>query len=342
MYSGKTKIALLAFLLGVVLTSRGQGFAQVRIETTLEPSQITIGDPILYRVLITRPKGTQILTDRSAIPLGKFEFLSSQLGQDQEIEGTITTEDRHQISIYETGQFNLPPLKIEYQTADGVRGEVTGEEHTVTVVSVAGDIQQAQNIRDIKPELVLGRPAWQNLLFWAGILLLIGLLAAIVRWLILRSRKPKPAAPPAPPLPAHEIAYRALEEIRQDKEGLIARKDFELFSVRVSTVIREYLWNRFGLPAVDRTTEETLVELHKLHFSPQVLKEFEEFLIDCDLVKFAQEALERSDMLYLVDLAWKMVDHTREQQILPPPTTEEASPERFPDSPNASSEGSKS
>ncbi len=70
---------------------------------------------------------------------------------------------------------------------------------------------------------------------------------------------------------------------------MIEQGQVKLFYIRISDILRHYIENRFALHAPERTTEEFLAELQQsavlAHGHKILLKEF---LLHCDLVKFAE------------------------------------------------------
>jgi hypothetical protein len=283
----------------------------VQVKTSIDQTQVTIGDPVQMEVRVSRPEGVEILSGRPVEKLETFEILSSELGQVRREGDRLVTVDRYRIAVYDTGVQEIPEVTIGYRTGDGREGEAKSGGHSVEVVSVIDNPEQAQDVRGLKPPLVLGQESWKRLLPWvAGVVLVAALLWWLKRYL---KRKPKPVAvEPEVKLPPHEIAFQQLAELKEDREGLIAGRDFEAFSLRVSGVLRGYLQARFGFNAVDQTSGETLEELQRLNLPRDTIAGFREFFDDCDLVKFALHSLEREDMIYLIDLAWRLVDQTRE------------------------------
>ena len=83
-------------------------------------------------------------------------------------------------------------------------------------------------------------------------------------------------------------------------------------SWKISGIIRHYLENRFALKAPEMTTEEflfyvrdygSLISEHKA-----LLKEF---LVACDMVKFAKHTPTVDAMMAIFDSAKKLVDETK-------------------------------
>jgi len=107
--------------------------------------------------------------------------------------------------------------------------------------------------------------------------------------------------------PPHETALRALNELRQK----ISEESQLEFIVEVSQVVRLYIQDRFGLRAPHRSTEEFLQEVHE---GDRLLRDHHEllghFLVDCDLVKFAQRRVLLGQMEQMLDGARRFVETT--------------------------------
>src|SRR5258707_12752244 len=79
------------------------------------------------------------------------------------------------------------------------------------------------------------------------------LIIGIALWMWKR-RKPTAVTETVVPLSAFEIALAALQRLRQDSPTV------EVFYTRLSDIVRQYIEDRFGLHAPERTTEEFLAE----------------------------------------------------------------------------------
>jgi hypothetical protein len=157
-----------------------------------------------------------------------------------------------------------------------------------------------QDIRDIRDPLPLG----PNLL-WLWITLAAAALAVLAWW--YSKRKKEPAVNPALLIPPHR---RAKERLRAAHDLI---SDPYAFCSLVSDVIRLYLEERFNLHAPDRTTEEFLAELRdgsQLNEDHKAV--LENFLIKCDLVKFARVEPSEPELRDLLESAERLVDETRE------------------------------
>lgn len=93
-------------------------------------------------------------------------------------------------------------------------------------------------------EIALPPPWW---IYWAAAGA-VGLLVALVVWLLM---KPK-ALPGAPPRQPWSTALRALKELRARQESIPPQE----MSHKVSLVLRRYLLDRYSVPAPSRTSQE--------------------------------------------------------------------------------------
>lgn len=153
----------------------------------------------------------------------------------------------------------------------------------------------AEDIRDIRGPIYL-MPAWLLPAIIAGAVLIT--LAIYGLWRRHRNR-------PARILLPHEIALQRLEEIGALMKPARARE----FSIAASDIVRLYIEKRFKLTATRRTTEEFLRDL--IGSADAALAEhrglLEEFLHQCDFVKFAGQSLTQRNMESLRESARSFV-----------------------------------
>ncbi len=156
------------------------------------------------------------------------------------------------------------------------------------------------DIRPQKPPVRLraGWVAWLLPLVSAAVLVL-----AWLAWRRYRLQRQRP--PPVPVIPPYR---RALERLRAALDRI---HEPERFTVAVSAALREYLEERFGLHAPERTTEEFLAELQTGQvLTPLQQQLMADFLTRCDLVKFARYEPRETELRELYDAAVRLVEET--------------------------------
>ena len=158
---------------------------------------------------------------------------------------------------------------------------------------------------------------------WLWWLLLAILTVAALYWAFLYWKKrnaKKGEEPSVPKEPAHERARRQLEA------ALKFLHDPDRFCVLVSDAIRIYLEERFDFRAPERTTEEFLDEIQESqHLQEEQKQSLANFLMECDMVKFAKSEPEAFELKRLYESALQLVSETE------PNLLEQAEPIKAPE-----------
>ena len=149
-------------------------------------------------------------------------------------------------------------------------------------------------IKDIAPPLnVWPYPLWMTLTAAALAVIVLGVLI----WLLVRWRKSRPGTPPPTP---RELALGNLEHLRAQ----VAMLEPYAFSFAVSDVLRSYIGAQFGLHAREQTSPEFLAEISQAgRFSDADRNLLAEFLVHCDMIKFARIHATTADSAKLLDSA---------------------------------------
>ena len=159
-----------------------------------------------------------------------------------------------------------------------------------------------QDIRDIRNPLTIPIP-WLPYAIATAVtagLLLLGFL--IYRWIMRRKESTG-----EPPLGPYE---QALLDLRATRSLIDSAQDKE-FSSAISDVVRYFLERQFDVPAPESTTEEFLYRIrdHSL-IKGKLADAFSEFLVLCDLAKFARHSHGRIGMQELYRKAESLIEET--------------------------------
>ncbi len=173
----------------------------------------------------------------------------------------------------------------------------------------AGDIHDIRGVISIPYPLL-----W--LMYIVGGLVLAVVLYYAWRWLHRTVIKPK--------LP-HELALERLEAAR----ALMNEGQVREYAFAVSEAVRIYIEQRFGEKARRRTTEEFINDLLKQTGTPLAEHRalLEDFLMHCDLPKFARWQLSTTEMESMHESARAFITNTRPGAPANVPAPRAAQPE---------------
>jgi hypothetical protein len=140
-------------------------------------------------------------------------------------------------------------------------------------VLIEGDTE----LRDIKPQAATSAiPMWAWVV--SGVLLVIGGIAFVIYR--RRSKRTMPQLPP------YEAALATLATIAG--QNLPASGAYKAYYTLVTDALRQYVERRFGLPMLERTTDEIRRTLVNSDVPQPEWLRFYKMLTDADLVKFAK------------------------------------------------------
>ncbi|MCU0359100.1 MAG: hypothetical protein MUF75_00050 [Bacteroidia bacterium] len=224
------------------------------------------------------------------------------------------------VSVYDSGFFAIPGFKfiINQDTAHPrFTNPLFLEVHTVPTDT------SASKLKDIKPPL-LETFNWKWYLeeiIWTGVIfLLIGVAILIWYFRSLRHKETEPE-PEKPKVPAHILALQNLERIQNEqiwKEGKIK----EYYS-EISDTVRQYIEDRYGLPALESTTDEIMHAFRSQVIDPESKEKLQHLLRLSDLVKFAKLFPEEHEHNLSLKEAFEFVNGTkREDEISLPQSNE--------------------
>jgi hypothetical protein len=247
----------------------------------------TVGDRIPLSLKATYPVSLTVILPQWPEIWGAAEVLEQRLtGPIDNGDGTFTALREMTVTLWATGDHQMPPLAVRYRDADGELHELMSPPWSITLVSVLekGETEK----RDLKPQVSLPRPpVWPWLL---GGLLLAALVGLAGRALLIRLRRRMASTAAAvhiiDPRPSHEIAYSELDRIAA--LNLPNQGELKRHYTLVADCLRTYIQGRYAIPAMDQTTAELLASFRQAQVDRSHTHLFRELLAEADLVKFAR------------------------------------------------------
>ena len=266
--------------------------AVVTVQTRLSPEPSNVGDLLTYEVIVAFPRGitVNLPTQLDFSPLHLVETQDSgPEATGASLRKTFTLTLQH----FATGESTVPAFSLTTVDASGAIETVRVPPKTFVVEALLAN--EADPVRKGEDDPV--SIAYPNDRAEIGIYAtLAGILLALIGWFVVRRVMRKPKVQPAPPaIPPHVLALSALDELEQGE--LMQEEDLVPFYLQLTEIAKGYLEGRFGVPSLDRTTEEIRRELLRRadSIAPLSADEVIEFLQRSDLVKFARFSPEEDE-----------------------------------------------
>jgi hypothetical protein len=280
---------------------------QARLQSKLDTATVTLGAPTLLHLSLHAPRGQSYMWPTPDSLAGKVQVLQRKSSD------TIWEKDRSsyllkqdwQLVAFDSGFFALPPIRLT-RSSDTSK-YLESEALLLTVKALPVDTTRA--FREIKGPREL--PYDWSYLWWygAGLAFLIALSWWGYRYWKSRQQQPttqiaevKPASPP------HVRAMEALQALQAEK--LWQQGFTKEYHIRLSEITRLYIQERFGLNALEQTSDETLRSAKLMGLNPDVIQHLNYVLTLSDTAKFAKVIPlgEENDQAW--KLSWKIVADT--------------------------------
>lgn len=259
---------------------------EVAIQSVLEKDTILIGDQIQYTIELTQPANlnVQFPAYKDTIT-GKIEIIQSTLPDTIQMkDGPLKIVQRYLITCFEEGFYTIPGPTVRYDVK-GIAKELTGRELYLQVLTMPVDT--SKGIYDIKLPYRAPITFKELLPYIVGGVVLVAIILLVFYYVRRRKRKKRGYVPLKPMEPAHVIALRGLNKLKEDK--LWQKNKAKLFHSRLTDILRTYLEHSFDIKAMEQTTPETLRSLKDSGFNDNRLySKLKEILDLADLVKFAK------------------------------------------------------
>ncbi len=279
--------------------------AEPRLVTTPDNHlRATLGDQVSLSHSIAHDADEVITALRFDADLGAVEIIAESLEP-----GRVESRVEVILAVYDsTGLYHLPDMWIYYQDGD----------ESVDSMRLPGAMLEIESIltpadtsfRAIKDLHNIRRPL--DPLLAVLILLVIGVLVAA--FLLIRKygkgvdrKMPEHYVPPEE---AHVMALRELGKL--ESENLIQQAAFKAFYSRLSWIVRAYYENRFLFLALEMTTREIVNRFGGgPDLDPDLQRSNKAILEQADLVKFARYTPDEHDAEQALNLAFRIVEHTK-------------------------------
>ena len=290
-------------------------FSQISIKASLDSTAILIGDQVHLSLEITQPKGINVQFPMySDTIIDKVEVLKSGKIDTVSISPSgINLKQDYLITCFDSGLYVMDNIKFIVSNKD-YADTVTANPVYMKVFTMQIDTTK-NAIFDIKANYntpftfdeFLDKATPYAISLLVLILLIFGILYLRKQ---LKNKEPILNIIKKPKEPAHFLAYKELDKIKEEK--LWQKNKVKAYHSELSFVVRKYIEDRFEVMAMEQTTDEIIqaFKYNKL-IDTLTLEKLQKILTLSDFVKFAkvQPLPDENDMS--IKEAYAFVDATK-------------------------------
>ncbi len=257
---------------------------QISAVASTDTTDYMIGDHIQYSLSLEMDKNVYIINPFFRDSLKNIDVVKISDPIAQENENSKTVKYIYVLSRFDSAEVTIPPIKIEYRTkGDSTLKSVLSNSVSFNVHRM--NVAMEEEIKDIKPPV---RPF--DFFFLIYILIALTIISILVYYFIyrkyLKRKQEIIIKKKEEKILSHQLALRKLSQL--EKEELWQKGFVKDYHSKITEIIREYFEKQFGLPALERTTTESLKLLSKHPQGVKVIDITSQFFSNADLVKFAK------------------------------------------------------
>jgi hypothetical protein len=279
-------IIIFLFTAGV---SNGIVAQQIKASASLDSTNILIGDQIKMFLRLDKPVGVDATFPAIGDTISKFIEVINKLGID-----TIDTENENIetlvqtliITSFDSGSYYIPNYWFRFEV-DGLVDSTPSNSLQLNVHTMAIDTTMGPT--DIKMPYDAPLSLKEVMPYILGVIL-IGAIVFFILYSIKRKKQNKPifSIPTKPKEPAHIIALRELDRIKGEK--IWQKEKLKQYYSEVTEAIRVYIEDRFEIPAMEQTSDETINAFRAKNdlLNEKSFKNLSQMLLLADMVKFAK------------------------------------------------------
>ena len=243
-------------------------FAQLSVQ--VDSTNILIGDQINVSIEANIIEGDSLPSFTDTI--GKLEIVTKSATDSLKNDKGWLLKQDYVLTAWDSGVYYIPSIQFKSFVSDSIA-------IIVNTIELAEDAE----LKDIKAPIHTPI-SFDELSPYLLALLILAILIYLIRWYIqTRKKAPKEIQILEKIIPPYEIALNELEKLNAKK--LWQEGNTKEYYSQLSEIIRTYIENGIGTPAMEIPTHEILSQLHQKGIDTSNLKEL---LTRADLAKFAK------------------------------------------------------
>lgn len=305
-------IKFILILLACTLFYKPLWAQEIKIKASVDSTNVLIGDQLKLKFEIEQPKELKIIlphfadTLTSAIEVSELHALDTLSVSDKDI---VQFVQELTIQSFDTGLNTIPGQDFKFI--------IDTLEHVITsnpvqfYVHAGFEIDSTRGPTDIKAPYKAPVNLAEASPYMLGAILIVALLFFIFYYINYLAKKRASEVHEGPKEPAHIVALRELDRIKNGEPWKDA-ENTKAYFIELTDTLRTYIQNRYGINAMEYTTVEIMnaFNLQKELLDKKAGEQLKSVLELADLVKFAKLKPQPEECERSLSLAFLFVKDT--------------------------------
>jgi hypothetical protein len=311
----KTKIGSFLVLILLSATANAQ---RIKATASIDSTNILLGDQVKLFLEIDHPKNVDVIFPNVPDTLAEYiEVLSRSETDTFELDDETFQKQIQSflITSFDSGSYRIPPFWFKIDLDDRLDSIPT---NGVTLNVYSMEIDTTRGPTDIKYPYDAPVTLKEVIPYILGAILILAILFFIF-YAIKRRKNNQPifVLPKKPKEPAHIIALRELDRIK--KEKIWQQGKIKQYYSEVTEALRKYIEDRFEIPAMEQTSDETIESFRKQKglLKDKTFANLSQILKLADLVKFAKYQTSPDDDNMTLVNAYFFINDTKPEEKKP-------------------------
>ena len=263
----------------------------IRVSLTTDRGTLTVGDIVTLTLEVTHPADHAVVVPSLVPGWGPFEVVSQTPAQtDTNADGTETTSQRIEVTLFTPGTFETPDLSISVRAPDGGVERVFPLPVRLTVDSVLSGPDET--LKDIRPPADLSPPQWRQPVVLAIAALAIAAVLISGSYIVRRRLRGRgeqvvSSVDTRTPWQAAVQEFDRIDRLDLPRDGRF-KEHYTLVAQAIQSYARAMYVENAGRPdATDMTTEEIGNAIWESSLDRKNARLVVDLLLEADLVRFS-------------------------------------------------------
>lgn len=298
------------YLLLFATSAAGTALAQdVAATASLSSSSIQVGDAVKLRLEVSKkPEAAQVTWAPIADSFGKIEVLETGKIDTLSQNGRTLFQQQISVTAFDSGRFVIPPFRFEITPRTGSGAAYTLVTDSLPLLVQTLPVDTTQPFRPIKDVMKVPL-SWRDYI-WYGVMVFGALLLGLLFFYYLKKKRKAAAAPP-PPENISDKTMRLLRALAQKKLWQQGEEGVKAYYVELTELVRSYIEIRFGIKALEQTTDEFLQQAKNHRELKTWSHQLFTLLHTADMAKFARAQPSEQQHEQAMQAAMQLVQQSR-------------------------------